>query len=80
MLKIAMTMEECRGARLVVWWEGNGAARVLAQAEDALLLEHGSGRQSLLEMVRGGQDDEASRIICHVAARTPSCATSDTPA
>ena len=68
-LKIAMTMEECRGARLMVWWDGNGAARVLAQAENALLLEHASGRQSLLEMVRGGQDDEASRIICHVAAR-----------
>ena len=29
MLKIAMTIEECRGARLMVWWDGNGAARVL---------------------------------------------------
>ena len=69
MLKLALTMEECRGARLMAWWDGNGAVRVLAQAEDALLLEHASGRQSLLEMVRGGQDDKASRIICHVAAR-----------
>ena len=69
MLKIAMTAEEYRGARLMVWWDGNGAARVLAQAENALLLERACGPQSLFEMVHGGQDDEASRIICHVAAQ-----------
>jgi len=48
-LKIAMTTEECRGARLMVWWDGNGAARVLAQADNALLLERACGSQSLLE-------------------------------
>ncbi len=35
MLKIAMTTEECRGAQLMVWWDGNGAVRVLAQEEHA---------------------------------------------
>ncbi|CNC61796.1 aminoglycoside phosphotransferase family protein [Yersinia intermedia] len=69
MLKIAMTKDECLGAQLMVWWGGDGAARVLEQEEDAILLERISGLRSLLEMARGGQDDEASRIICHVVAR-----------
>jgi len=69
MLKIAMTEEEIRGARLMAWWQGAGAMRVLAQKGEALLLERACGHQSLLEMVRAGQDDEASRIICGVAAR-----------
>ncbi|WP_145577907.1 aminoglycoside phosphotransferase family protein [Yersinia mollaretii] len=69
MLKIAMTAQECLGAQLMVWWQGDGAARVIAQEEDAILLERIAGQQSLSEMARNGQDDEASQIICHVVAR-----------
>lgn len=69
MLKIAMAEEERRGARLVAWWQGDGAVRVLAQAGDALLMERATGDRSLAEMARGGRDDEASRAICAVAAR-----------
>jgi streptomycin 6-kinase len=69
MLKIAIEEEERQGAALMLWWEGDGAARVLAQAGDALLLERALGRSSLAEMARNGRDDEASRIISAVAAR-----------
>ncbi len=69
MLKIAIEPEEKRGAALMLWWDGDSAARVLAHNDDALLLERASGPRSLAAMARGGQDDEASRILCAVAAR-----------
>ncbi|MFL5579528.1 MAG: aminoglycoside phosphotransferase family protein [Gemmatimonadaceae bacterium] len=69
MLKVALTEEERRGAQLMVWWRGDGAARVIARAGDALLMERATGTRSLAEMARGGRDDEASRAICGVAAR-----------
>lgn len=69
MLKIAMEAEERWGAALMVWWGGEGAVRVLAHEGDALLTERALGEASLVEMVRSGHDDEASRIICAVAAR-----------
>ena len=64
MLKIAMEPEEKFGGLLLAWWDGQGAARVLAQAGDALLLERAEGTRSLVEMVRNGQDDDATRILC----------------
>jgi streptomycin 6-kinase len=68
MLKIAVEPEEQWGAELMVWWEGKGAVQVLEHAGDALLMERACGETSLAEMVRNGRDDEASRIICEVAA------------
>src|SRR5262245_532107 len=69
MLKIAMEAEERRGAALMVWWNGVGAARVLAHDADALLMERAIGKNSLVEMARNGRDDQASRILCEVAAK-----------
>ena len=69
MLKIATEAEERRGAESMVWWSGDGAARVLAHEGDALLMERAQGHASLVEMARAGRDDEATRIICAVAAR-----------
>ncbi|MGE0120245.1 MAG: aminoglycoside phosphotransferase family protein [Dongiaceae bacterium] len=69
MLKIAVEAEEKRGGLLMAWWDGQGAARVLEQDSDALLLERAEGKGSLLEMTVNGRDDEASRIICAVVAR-----------
>jgi streptomycin 6-kinase len=68
-LKIAVVDEERRGALLMKWWHGEGAARVLAHEGDTLLLERGEEKPSLVEMVKAGRDDEATRIICSVAAR-----------
>jgi len=68
MLKIARSEEEQRGNRLMAWWDGNGAARVLAQRDGAILLERASGG-SLADLCREGRDDDASRIICATVAR-----------
>lgn len=68
MLKIAHEPEERAGARLMVWWGGEGAARVLAHEGDALLMERATGDRSLAAMARAGEDDEASRILCAAAA------------
>jgi streptomycin 6-kinase len=42
---------------------------VLAQTDDAILLERAEGGVSLSDLARNGQDDEASRIICAVVAK-----------
>src|SRR6516165_57230 len=62
MLKIAEE-EEARGAALMVWWAGDGAARALAHDGEALLLERALGGASLVEMAHGRRDDEASRVL-----------------
>ncbi len=80
MLKIAVEAEEKWGAALMVWWGGDGAVRVLAHEGDALLLKRASGEGSLVEMSRNGRDDEASRIICTVAAHLHAPKTSPPPA
>ncbi|HAO32181.1 MAG TPA: aminoglycoside phosphotransferase family protein [Candidatus Competibacter sp.] len=68
-LKIALEQEEKSGAQLMVWWDGEGAARVLARDDDALLLERAEDSTSLIDLVYTGRDDEASRIICAVVAK-----------
>jgi streptomycin 6-kinase len=69
MLKVAREEEERRGGALMVWWNGDGAARVLARHDPALLLERANGPCSLAAMAAAGKDDEASRILCEVAMR-----------
>lgn len=70
MLKIAMSDEERWGALLMIWWDGEGAARVWQHDGDALLMERAVSSLSLSEMARiVVTDDEASRIICSVAAK-----------
>ena len=69
MLKVALEAEERQGGLLMAWWAGDGAAEVLAQEGEALLLERAEGAGSLIAMARGGRDDEATRILCDVAAR-----------
>jgi streptomycin 6-kinase len=39
MLKIAVDSEEKLGALLMTWWNGEGAARVFAYKDNALLME-----------------------------------------
>lgn len=69
MLKLAMEEDERSGGLLMEWWDGDGAARVLARDDGGLLLERAKGAVSLSELARGGRDDEASRVLCGVAAR-----------
>jgi hypothetical protein len=79
MLKIAMVEEEIRGANLMAWYAGDGAARVLAHEGPALLLERLSGRRSLVEMERSGRGNEATRIICMVVAKLHAARTQTPP-
>ena len=68
MLKIALSDEERNGGVLMVWWHGQGAAKILAHDGDALLMERAIGKESLVAMAKQ-QDDEASRIICRVTSQ-----------
>lgn len=69
MLKVALEKEDAEGAVLMTWWNGIGAAPVLAHRNEALLLARATGSRSLEAYARDGRDDEASRIICAVASR-----------
>jgi streptomycin 6-kinase len=69
MLKVARIDEEKRGGQLMRWWDGRGAAPVLAHDETAIVMERADGGASLVDLVRDGRDDEASRIICGVLAQ-----------
>ena len=69
MLKISQEPEEQAGNQLMAWWGGDGAAPVLAHDGGALLMERAQGAASLVQMVKCGQDDEATRILCAVAVR-----------
>ncbi len=69
MLKVARSNEELRGASLMVWYEGNGAVRVLEIDGPALLLERPQGGQSLVKMSKEGFDDDATRVLCATVKR-----------
>jgi streptomycin 6-kinase len=69
MLKVALHAEEKRGNLLMTWWNGQGAAPVLAHEGDAILMERAQAGTSLADLARNGRDDEASRIICATVAR-----------
>jgi streptomycin 6-kinase len=69
MLKIATEDDERRGNAFMAWWNGEGAAAVLAAEGDALLMERLEDDQALATLAQSGADDEASRIICAVAAK-----------
>lgn len=66
MLKVSTEEDEKQGGVLMNWWDGQGAARVLAHADDAILLERATGTRSLAHYARNGRDDEATRILCDV--------------
>lgn len=69
MLKIASSEEEQRGASLMIWWDGEGAARVFKHEATAILMERAICNRSLANMSQSGLDDEATKIICAVIAK-----------
>ena len=80
MLKISHTAEEQAGGLLMAWWDGKGAAPVLAHDGEALLMVRAQGPGSLVQMTRSGRDDEATRILCAVAAQLHAPVTRPIPA
>jgi streptomycin 6-kinase len=69
LLKIAGHPEEARGAALMAWWDGEGAAPVLAHEGPAILLARAEDPDALARMAFDGEDDEATAILCETAAR-----------
>ncbi len=67
-LKIALDEEERQGCHVMTWWNGVGAAPVLEHDDNAILLARAMGTRVLKQMAHAGLDDEASKIICAVAA------------
>ena len=67
MLKIALVDEEVRGAALLRWWAGRGAAPVLEQDERATLLARATGTRDLAAMVASGADAEVTGILVGTA-------------
>ena len=77
MLEVARSAEEVRGHDLMVWLDGQGAARVFRHEGEALLLERLEPIPSLAGWALTGRDDAATRVLCgaaagvHVARVTP---------
>jgi len=69
MLKLAMCEEERRGNAVMAWWNGDGAARVFARCDDAIVMERANSGSSLVDLSRTGRDDDAVRIACAVLSR-----------
>jgi len=68
MLKLAHSADERRGASIMAWWDGAGAAPVLAFQDEALLMARASG-DTLVPMVRAGRDEAATTVLCQVVAQ-----------
>jgi len=68
MLKVAPG-EDKDGGAILQWWDGDGAARVYALEDEAVLMERVEGPRSLTDMARHGQDGEATRILCTATDR-----------
>ncbi|MBM3110114.1 aminoglycoside phosphotransferase family protein [Pseudomonas arcuscaelestis] len=69
MLKVACVTEEINGGLLMKWWNGQGSAKVLAHADNALLLKRAQGPDSLIDYAEHGQDQQATRILCQTIER-----------
>ena len=69
LLKLAADEDERAAGALLAWWNGDGAARVHASDDSALLMERAQGNKSLSDLARGDEDEEACRILCAVAAQ-----------
>jgi streptomycin 6-kinase len=63
-LKVAGGPEEARGAGLMAWWAGEGAAPVLAHDPPALLMARAEDPEALPRMSYEGRDDAAMTILC----------------
>lgn len=72
MLKLPEVEDERRGYLPLEYWNGDGAARLLARSEhgEAMLIERATGQRSLAAMARSGAegDDEATAILCDAIA------------
>ncbi len=67
MIKIPLTPDEKAGCKMLDWWDGTGAVKVIRSDDVAILMERITDNHSLKSMSLNGKDDESTRIICDVA-------------
>ncbi|MCR4524092.1 MULTISPECIES: aminoglycoside phosphotransferase family protein [Bosea] len=71
-LKLPEVEDERRGYLPLEYWNGDGAARLLARSEngEAMLIERATGHRSLAAMARSGDkgDDDATAVLCDAIA------------
>lgn len=68
MLKVSDEPEEQNAHRLLRWWDGDGAARLLAHEGPAILIERAAG-DSLRQRSINGEDDTCTTLLCQVLQR-----------
>ena len=79
MLKLTDDENERTGGELMVWWNGSGAAQVIAHDHGATLLVRATGADSLSAMSRTEEDARACRILCNTARQLHRPANASTP-
>jgi streptomycin 6-kinase len=62
-LKLTRTLDEARAGEMLKAFAGDGAVRVYEYEPGVVLLERLQPGQQLVELVRHGDDDEATKII-----------------
>lgn len=68
-LKLTRTVDEARAGEMLRAFAGDGAVRVYEYEPGAVLLERLDPGQELVELVRRGDDDEATKIIAELIAK-----------
>ncbi|OCP01054.1 MULTISPECIES: aminoglycoside phosphotransferase family protein [unclassified Ensifer] len=68
MLKVAQDPEEKFGRLPMVYWDGQGAAKIYESDTDAVLMERTDSQRNLFHMAMTGSDEEVTRIICRTVA------------
>ncbi|OCP19022.1 MULTISPECIES: aminoglycoside phosphotransferase family protein [unclassified Ensifer] len=69
MLKLAQDPEEKFGRLPMLYWNGQGAAKVYESDGEAVLMERTDSRRNLFHLAMTGSDEEATRIICRTVAK-----------
>ncbi|MFJ6024090.1 aminoglycoside phosphotransferase family protein [Brevundimonas sp. NPDC092305] len=64
MLKVSAEADEREAWRLLEWWDGDGAVRLLAHEGDAILMQRATGSRALADMARADRDNEVTAILC----------------
>lgn len=68
MLKVAQDPEEKFGRLPMLYWNGQGAAKVYESDGEAVLMERTDSQRNLFHMAMTGSDQDATRIICRTVA------------
>ena len=61
--------DEAPGIAALDWFGGDGAVRLIARDDDAVLMERAIGTRSLTDMAVSGDDEGATRIIAAAVAK-----------